>query len=147
MKRPGSTLEFEQERNLDLLRAYREQISLQLSQTGRISISKVYREVVKMPAKRFWVSPERALNVVSLIIKGKTPPMRPTKLAMYNEIYRRVEQERKLHGKIPLTHLVEIVVEQEAPAFYMTPDTARLFIWKAKKKCLEERKRKLRHLF
>lgn len=147
MKRPGATLEFERERNLDLLRAYREQIAIQLSSTGQFSNQKAFREVVNMPAKRFWVSSERALNVVSLIAKGKTPPMRPTKLAMFQEIYKRVKEERKKHGKIPLTHIVEIVVAQEAPSFYMTPKTARFFIWKIKRECYEERKQKLRHLY
>ena len=56
MKHKGNTFEFMRERNRDLLRVYKEQA---LAMTF-IDADILMERIVKCPAKRFWVSEERA---------------------------------------------------------------------------------------
>ena len=140
MKNIGSVSEYSDDRARDLLCAYRQQ----LSQSRYISMPEIYEKVVMMPAPRFYVSETRAVVAITKIIKGdQLLYMRPTKREMFFEIYRRYLIEKKKFPHLPLAHLLGIVIEQEAPQFYITPSSAKVYILKAKRKWLEERKRKL----
>lgn len=124
------------------MRAYREQIT----QTREVYLPEIYRRVVDMPSKRFWVSEERATIVVGNIIKGdKLEKMRPTKREMYFEIYKRVCELKKTRPTASIYDLVFDVLSGPAPKFYLTPGSAKVIISKIKKQWYEERKRKLRH--
>lgn len=81
---------------------------------------------LSMPAKRFYVSAERAVNVMCEIKNGRFDPskMRSQKVAMFMEIWNRYLE---LHSQNPDRFMVDIVydiVYSPAPKFYMTTDTA-----------------------
>lgn len=115
-------------RNEELLKAYRKQIS----KVSSILLIDICDKIVNSPAPRFWVSEERAVNVVSAIMRG-TPilnTMRPPKREMFTEIHRRVIDLKKLHPRWSLCQIVSAVVNSPAPKFYMMPSSARHTLFK-----------------
>lgn len=145
MKPHGSNSEFKQQRNDDLMRAYHELIK----SAQYILMPEIYRKVVDMPTRRFWISEGRAAIVISAMMKGDTlENMGPLKREMYNEIYSRVIKLREKKPDLPIIQLVEMVVEQPAPKFYLTPGSAKVLICKIRKEWYFRRtKRRLRHCF
>lgn len=131
MKSYGDILEFTEDRNADLMRAYRYQIR----KARHIHAGKVAKALVNMPASRFWVSEKRARNVVGALIEGKDLPenMRPSKCEMFSEIYRRVLELRKARPEAPVLDLIREVIYSPAPKFYMLPRSAMHIIYKIKK--------------
>jgi hypothetical protein len=143
MKHVGSTFEYEDMRNEDLLNAYKEALRIYDR-----SSADLYRKVVEMPTRRFYVSEERAAIVISNMHKGRSiAQMRPNKREMYEEIYRRVLELKKERPNDSIYDLTFAVVQQPAPKFYLTPESARVFICYIKKQWYEQRKKKYRHLF
>lgn len=136
MKPHGSILEFTRERNADLMRAYR----LQISCARNIKMKEIRAAIVNMPASRFWVSEERATIVVSDLLSGRPLPknMRPTKCEMFLEIYRRVLELRKERPTATVYDLVSEVINSPAPKFYMRQRTAMDIIYKIKKGYYDE---------
>lgn len=148
MKPFNAVAEFKHEREIDLMRAFNEQMCIHLAR-GHVKLSEVFKAVSKMPSRRFWVSAERASVVVSAMLRGECPKMRPAKKAMFNEICRRVVALQSRKRGVPFLHIVEDVVAQSAPSFYLTPNSIKKYIFIAKrrkKKCLSERKKALRHM-
>lgn len=144
MKHQGATFIYDKERNEDLMRAYRSA----MLDCDAIRMPNIYKRVVNSPAKRFWVSEERAAIVISRMFKGDNlDGMRPTKKEMFNEIYRRVIKLQEKYPALTTYELVFKVVQQPAPKFYLTAGSCKVTICKIKKTWFEERKRKLRHLF
>ena len=92
MKHKGSTFEYKDERDRDLLRAYREQLML----CETIDLTEVFKKVVLMPSARFWVSEERAAIVIARMFKGdKLESMKPNTREMYEEIFKRVKDMKE----------------------------------------------------
>ena len=120
------------------MRAFREAID----KSPFIDISEVSEIMVNMPCSRFWVSEERAMVVVTDMLKGKPVlnSMRPTKREMFKEIYSRVMALRKQQPHEPLFDLVTNVVNSPAPKFYMRPRCAMEIIYKIKKGFYEQQK-------
>ena len=144
MKHKGSKFEYEEERDKDLMRAYREQIAI----CNTIVLSEIFTKVVLMPASRFWVSEERACIVIGKMMRGDSlHKMRPTTREMYLEIYRRVCSIKKEQPDKPISEIVFQVVGQPAPQFYLTPDSARVIVTKIKRRFYENNKKRLRHMF
>ncbi len=127
------------------MRAYHELIK----SAQYILMPEIYRKVVDMPTRRFWISEGRAAIVISAMMKGDTlENMGPLKREMYNEIYSRVIKLREKKPDLPIIQLVEMVVEQPAPKFYLTPGSAKVLICKIRKEWYFRRtKRRLRHCF
>lgn len=149
MKHKGSRMDFAQERSDDLMRAYDKYIA----ECKTIKIQEVCKHIVNMPAKRFWVSENRAAMVISAMMLGKTGEnskyanikrMCKTKLEMYEEIYRRVMELKQKFPNKRISELCAIVVAQPAPKFYLTPGSARTFTYIAKKEWIARKQRKLR---
>lgn len=144
MKHPGSKSEFEQERNNELLKAYRQL----LFECDYINHTTVFTLLVNKPSPRFWVTEERAAIVVGSMLRGDTlEGFNPNKREMFQEIYRRVVELKEKDSTLTINRATFIVVNQPAPKFYLSPGYAQLIILQEKKKCYEERKRKLQHLF
>lgn len=140
MKNFGAKSEHHDERARDLLSAY----FRYLNKCRHVSMSDVFNSVVNMPAARFWVSASRATVVVTRIMRGDPLLyMRPNKREMFFEIYRRVSILRHTH---PWTihRLVELVISQPAPKFYLAPGSARVLILKARKQYFAEKSSPLR---
>ena len=68
MKHKGAIMEYSKERMDDLMRAYDEYIS----SCDYIRMSEVYKIIVNMPSRRFWVSDIRAALIISAMMRGKT---------------------------------------------------------------------------
>jgi hypothetical protein len=98
-----------------------------------------------MPAARFWVSVPRAAVVVTDIMRGdKLLYMRPNKREMFFEIHRRVMKLRQHYQDWSLPRLVEAVIVQPAPKFYLAPGSARVLILKARKQWFADSLKKQR---
>lgn len=135
MKKFGSILRFSSERNEDLMRAY----NYHINRVRRIFLPDIYELVANSPAKRFWVSEERAAVVISRMLAHKSlPRMRPNKLEMFQEIFRRYHIERGLHPTLAFPAIISIVVNQPAPKFYLTPRTVGEYIQRFKSHCYEK---------
>lgn len=144
MKPIGSKFEYENDRNNNLMDVYHTLISSRTT----IRLRELMVEVVNSPARRFWVSEERAAIVISAMMRGnKLSKMNRMKREMFTEIYNRVVGMRKENPSLSISEATFIIIRQEAPKFYLTPGSAKVIIHRIKKKWYEEKKRKLRHLF
>lgn len=125
----GSILDFTDERNHELLKAYHEQ----MHKANYIVMPHIFELVANSPCSRFWVSEERAAIVISTMLAGKAiPGMRSNKREMFEEIFRRF---LALREKFPDKSIYELsikVVHQPAPRFYMTPRTVGELIYRIK---------------
>ena len=129
MKYFGSILDFTQQRNEDLMRAFRALIK----DADYIVMSDIFQRLADSPASRFWVSEERASIVIAAMLAGRPlPRMRPCKLEMFEEIYRRFLIAREQKPNEAISSLVADIVNQPAPKFYLTPRTVGQFIYRIK---------------
>ncbi|MDD3037153.1 hypothetical protein [Bacteroides sp.] len=107
----------------------------------------VYQRIVQTKSKRFWVSEEQASKVISYMMKGNNIDyMGKNKRKMFEEILSRVTKLHQNNPDIRIFKLVEIVVAQEAPCFYMTPGSAKVIISQIKSKWCQQRLQLLRFL-
>ena len=144
MKHKGSRCEFANERDKNLLEEYRKL----LEETPFIVFHSIYPILVNRPAKRFWVSEERAAVMLSVIMNGdRLKGMSKNKREMFYEIYRRAKALLKKNPGQNMRELARQIVTQPAPKFYITPESAKIIIFHAKKRWYEEKKKKLKHLF
>lgn len=142
--RHRSKSEFEAERNKEILKTYRRL----LSEADYIVPASIYNKLVNEPSSRFWVTEERAAVIISKIRKGcSLERMHPNKREMFQEIYRRAMLLMERDRTLTVFQVAMKVVCQPAPKYYITPEYAEIIIGRAKKKCYEERKQRLRHLF
>lgn len=140
MKNFGSVSEYHRERTRDLLRAY----FRYLETCSHVSMPDVFKKVVDMPAARFWVSASRAAVVLASINRGDVLHyMRPNKREMFFEIHRRVMELRKIYSDWSTPKLIEAVLAQPAPKFYLAPGSARVLILKARKQWFAEKSKRL----
>lgn len=140
MKTYGSLSEHAEARTQDLLRVYFDY----LRSCKHINMVDVFKRVAESPASRFWVSSSRAAVVAAAIARGdKLSYMRPNKREMFFEIYRRAIALKDAHPDWALSQLVQHVVRQQAPRFYLSPGSARALILKGRKKWFAEKKKRL----
>ena len=110
----------------------------------------LYEMVSKAPASRFFVSELQAYRIISKMKDGENIcNMRDTNQRMYNEIFRRVSEEIDIHksSNTQIKHAVSRIVRQPAPEMYIGVRQVSFIISEEKRKCYEERKRRLRHCF
>ncbi len=125
MKNFGSTVEFTNERNADIMRVFRSLIAT----VDSVNNDSICRLIADSPSARFWVSERRAAIVISDMKAGRSLSyMTATKQEMFREIYRRYTELRALHPEKTTLKLVSIIVHQPAPKFYLTPRTIGEFI-------------------
>lgn len=136
MKKRGSTFEYGRQRDEELMAAF---LQLLCNERG-VPLADLYSMAAHSPASRFWVSEERALEVVySLRGKGTLRGMTPMKEKMYREIYRRVEALLASGEELTVKEAVYRVVESPAPEFYLTDLSARVIIYRIRR---ERRRRR-----
>lgn len=100
-----------------LTRAFRKM----LEQTGgKMSVMELIERLEELPAPRFYVSTQCAINMVHRIKKGLEPNMRRKRREMYDEIIKRLEKEKARHPQKSNYDQMEDVLAQPAPSFYMT---------------------------
>ena len=82
-------------------------------------------------APRFYVTFENARRFISLMSrKKKLPFVNENKIAMYKEIYRRYKQQVKDCSKRYKYIILEKIIEEPAPSFYLEEETFRGIIYK-----------------
>ena len=131
--------DFEDERNADLMRNFKEL----LHKSKHIHMPTVYSQLVKLPARRFWVSEKRAAIVVGRMMRGcDLSKMNPVKAEMFREIYKRTMEMRNGDDtdKESIYKTDSEVIMQQAPRFYLTPNSAKVIICRLNRK--EKRRRK-----
>ena len=144
MKHKGSRCDFTKERDADILRAYKEVISVR----DNIGLLEIERRLLQSPSKRFWVSVDRAYNVILNMLNGKSiSNMNSRKREMFQEIFRRYKIYSKEHPSLTKMDVIWHVCNQEAPSFYLTPKSMHVILHRVrteeKKRCYELRQRKL----
>lgn len=144
MKHKGSRCDFTKERDADILRAYKEVISVR----DNIGLLEIERRLLQSPSKRFWVSVDRAYNVILNMLNGKSiSNMNSQKIEMFQEIFRRYKIYSKEHPSLTKMDVIWHVCNQEAPSFYLTPKSMHVILHRVrkeeKKRCYELRQRKL----
>lgn len=89
----------------------------------------IIEKAVKAEAPRFFVTFENARRFVSLMVrKKKLPIVNKNKLEMYKEIYRRYMQ--RIKDGVGQYLILEKIIEEPAPSFYLDEDTFRGIIYK-----------------
>lgn len=119
MKKTGNISDFAEERDAALMAAYRQE----LTETRATSLDSIAAGVAVRPCSRFWVSEERAVAVISAMLRGRdvTATMHPSKRRMYEEIYRRTMALRARRPHASLISVIPEVIYSEAPEFYLSP--------------------------
>ncbi len=91
----------------------------------------VIKHAVSKNAPRFYVTFENARRFVSMLArKKKLPLINSNKLAMYKEIYQRYLQKVKDTGKRYKYIILEQIIEEPAPSFYIDEDTFRGIVYR-----------------
>lgn len=148
MRNKDDRNEFKEQQDAEIMAAYRRIFKLY---GGHVGVRTLYEMVSFAPASRFFVSARQAYRVISRMLGGDPmPKMRPTNLRMYTEILSRVEAElsQLSHpSQSSIRKAVAKVVRQPAPEMYVGVRQVSYIISKEKRKCYEERKRRLRHCF
>ncbi len=91
----------------------------------------IIKYAVNCKAPRFYVTFENARRFVSMMArKKKLPFINENKLAMYKEIYRRWLQQVKDCNKRYKYIILENIIEEPAPSFYLDEESFRGIIYK-----------------
>lgn len=84
----------------------------------------------KKSAPRFYVTFENARRFVSLLVRGKELPItNKNKVEMYKEIYRRYREQVKNKNARYKYLILEDIIEEPAPSFYLDEETFRGIIY------------------
>lgn len=137
MRKKGCQFEYREERDNELLSVFQKVYSQ--SRTYR-RLDEILKDVINHRTKRFWISAERASIVISTMKKGKSISyMKPHKQDMFHEIHRRLMILEKTHTGTPTLQLLEMVLDQEAPSFYISVGAASVILHyiKKRKRCLK----------
>lgn len=123
-------VDYEEERARDLWEVYR----ISLAMAKYIRLNEVYADISEWPARRFYVSEERAYRVVKMMLRGKgLHGMHPLKQAMFRDICNRVVGLHKRHPEKSIRTLCRKVVLQSAPRFYLSSSAVKNIILKHRK--------------
>ena len=117
------------QRNKDLYAAYKRVIG----GMKRIILDDAFEMTVNSPAKRFYISADRAYGVlIRWDLHGITRLISSERQEMYEEIYDRVKLLKSSYPNTPFMHLVEMAIEQPAPKFYLKKESAKIILCKYK---------------
>lgn len=138
MKKLGSTSDFTEARDKELLRAVRRRVMDPRCK----SMTEVYAQAVTEPCSRFWVSERRAAEVISKMLRGVDPDWKsvPLRRKMYQELCRRVIAWREENPGHHLSDAVFAAVNSQAPEFYLTPESAMVIVSRIMKRNAERRR-------
>jgi len=139
MKRNSET----EDRNLDLLHVFRDEL-------GKASfpflLTDVLQKTVSRPARRFYISARRAKEIIVGMRAGHDLYMNESKKKMVDEITQRLE-EREKESDRPMLHLLEEILDEPAPEFYLKPTSAKVILCKEvqKQKFIQQEQIKTRN--
>ena len=87
-----------------------------------------------MKAPRFFVSFENARRFVSLLVRKKRLPLvNKNKIELYKELFKRYKKlrEEDFKNKVINYTVLESIIEEPAPSFYLDTETFRCLLYKA----------------
>ena len=144
MRKKGSLSQLSKGRNKDLYEAFLSLAKRHLNLYGRICKTLMLAQLVNSPAKRYWISSERAYAVISQIRKGTlTVNPKKTIYRLYYALYDDFIVYKQQHPEIPDTIAIEDVVQMPAPCFGLEPRVAGIIVRKMSKQCQQEKIRRL----
>lgn len=147
MRNKDDRNEFKEQQDAEIMDAYRR---LFREYGGKVDVRTLYSMVSAAPASRFFVSARQACRVITRLRDGgQISNMRLNNQRMYKEIYRRVCERVNISRCTgsELRRAVAVTVRQPAPEMYVGVRQVSYIISQEKRKCYEERKRRLRHCF
>ena len=126
MKKRNSFCDYIKSRNDSL---YREFVGL-LGSKGS-SLQSVFEMLAQVPAPRFFISEDRAFNLIKrFFATGKWPRTTLlTRRAMLSEIATRVRVLQAFDSSLSLKDAVFRAVNSPAPSFYLTPRSIRTILY------------------
>ena len=130
----GARQDYIDDRAADLMENYRAVVR----EGGCISLRQAFRRVIARPAKRFYVSSDRAYHVLLKMRKvgvnalhGMTKEHRMMFIDLW-AVYQRMKR-MPMFRKASLYFLVDRAIGQPAPRFYITPETLKKIFYKWKR--------------
>jgi hypothetical protein len=124
MKHIGSTSYYKQQRERELMTAFRQL----LHECSHVNMEKLFKQVVMNPCSRFWVSEERATIVIGRMMRGLPVIVTHCKREMYNEIFTRCKALKSQSPSLSMSQIVCRVVSAPAPKFYLSASQAKAII-------------------
>lgn len=96
-----------------------------------VTQNEVIEHAARSTAPRFYVTFENARRFVSLLMRGKRLPIvNKNKIEMYKEIYRRYKARLKDCNKRYRYIILESIIEEPAPSFYLDEETFRGIVYR-----------------
>lgn len=98
------------------------------------TLEKIIEKAANTKAPRFFVSFENARRFVSMLVrKKKLPLVNKNKVELYKELFRRYKKYRQEDITNPVINytLLEKIIEEPAPSFYLDTETFRCLLYKA----------------
>lgn len=125
MKRKGNKSDFTEARNKELRRAF---FNNDIYSTSDENM----KRVLKTPASRFWVDPDRARDVISSVKKNPAllEKMKPEKERMYRALMAKYDEIRSIYPEKSRVECVSMAIYSGAPEFYMAASTARGILYR-----------------
>lgn len=118
-------------RKQDVVKSFFESIKEVRKTKPHATQEEIIRHAAKSEAPRFYVTFENARRFISLMSrKKKLPLINANKLAMYKEIYRRYVQRVKDCSKRYKYIILEQIIEEPAPSFYLDEETFRGIVYR-----------------
>ena len=118
-------------RKEDVTNAFFETMREVRKENPLVTQNEVIELAVKSRAPRFYVTFENARRYVSLMArKKKIPIVNANKLEMYKEIYKRYINRIKESKNHYRYLILERIIEEPAPSFYLDEDTFRGIVYK-----------------
>ena len=118
-------------RKQDVVKSFFESVKLVRKTKPYATQEEIIRHAVKSEAPRFYVTFENARRFISLMSrKKKLPLINRNKLAMYKEIYRRYAKRVKDCSKRYRYVVLEQIIEEPAPSFYLDIETFRGIVYR-----------------
>lgn len=131
MKKKGNTSDFTEDRDNELHRSFMEV----LRTGGDMPLRDMFGAAAARPSSRFWVSETRAAIVIGAMMRGREPErMYSKRREMFAEIYRRVCEKMAADPTLCMTHAVNRTVNEPAPEFYLTAESARSIIYRRRQR-------------
>lgn len=95
------------------------------------SQGEIIKHAASKNAPRFYITFENARRFTSLLLrKKKLPHINRNKLEMYKEIYRRYLKRVKENGAEHKYMILEQIIQEPAPSFYLDEQTFRGIVYK-----------------
>lgn len=130
-------LDFKEERDEDFLSSYLSVIKDHGKSAPFLKKEYILVQTIRRPAKRFYVSEEQCIRIIGDMLKGKKEEIKnPLKAEMYREIYKRVREILENTDQA-LPDIIQTVISQPAPRFYLTLESAQILYYELikQKKC------------